>query len=250
MTLVNSVLLLGGLLASQSLAQNATAPVPVGGNITEVIANATEFSFPEMNLTTVTIEYHPPPIFVNGSHGSIAQAPVRERVSYFKLGDLAIVDGDVIFGTEAELLAHVVPEATAGNPVPVRRDINSPGHHVRMPPPARRALSLSRDDPRKWAGGAVKYYWESQATKDARQELFLKAAKVWTDRLPFLSFQDMGIKSTTTVGGPIILTLSDKSVSSSPLGMAQSADGNKMVLGRTSNVGIYVHEIGHSKSSH
>jgi hypothetical protein len=233
---LSALVLASSLFAGSTLAQNGTH----GGtpaNLTEVIANATQFSFPEQNLTTITIEYQPAwSINASGHHFQNVSLPVvRERLTYFKVGELAVIDGDIIFGTEADLLRYVVP---AGNG-PSRRQ---------APPLARRSVSFSRDDVRKWPGGVVQYYWESQATKDARKDLFLQAVKIWTDRLPFLEFVDVGIKAVTTLGGPIILALSDKSVSSSPLGRAEWVDGNKMVLGATSNVGIYVHEIGHSKS--
>jgi len=247
---LSTILLGGAFWALPSLAQNSTfvpiasattsisPPAQPTGSVTDRIANATLFAFPGQNISTVEIQYQPPPIQINGSANyTITFPPVRERVTYFTVGDLAIIDGDVIFGTEAELLAHVV------RPGPSKR-----GDVVDEAPLERRSLSLTRDDPRKWPGGVVQYQWESQTTKTARETSFLAAVKVWTDRLPFLKFEDKGINSVGTLNGPIVLKFSDKSVSSSPVGRSQSAGGNYMLLGSTGNIGVYVHEIGHSMS--
>jgi hypothetical protein len=226
------VLLFSGLLVSPSLAQNAT----YGGNLTETIGNATTFIFPQLNLTTLTIQYQPPPLSLNGSFlYNLTYPSVQERVSYFTIDGLAIIEGDIIFGTEADILAHAMPHTKRGE------------HQGKRSQVTRRALSIAKDDVRKWPGAVVEYYWESQATKTAREADFLAACKIWTDRLPWLKFVNKGIKATSTLNGPIVLKLSTKSVSSSPVGRAESASYNYMVLGSASTLGIYVHEIGHSE---
>jgi hypothetical protein len=116
----------------------------------------------------------------------------------------------------------------------------------------KRGLTFTRDDARKWPGGVVQYYWQDQASKTARERDFVAAVKIWTDRLPFLKFEYKGISATTTKNGPIILYSGSQNVSRSPIGRAATAGGNKMKLGNIGsppNLGIYVHETGHSKSS-
>jgi hypothetical protein len=246
MLVLLKVFSLAVLLLGPVLGQNNTGTGFDRSNST--IANATAFAFPGQNLTTITIEYQPPSDFVNNSGYSynISYPTVRRRVSYFVQQNLAIIDGDVIFGTESELLAHRVPDN--GNvTVITRRDKNSPALQ-------RRALSLSRESNQKWPNGRIEYYWESQTTKNARLNDWLEATKIWTDRLPFLSFVDMNqFKTLSTVNGPVVLKFDKGSVSSSPIGRATSAQGNVIVLGDIGtgpgkDIGVYVHEIGHSES--
>jgi hypothetical protein len=238
------LLTLGALFFASAIAQNQTAVAFDRSNAT--IANATAWAFPGQNLTTITIEYQPPTEIVNntGHPYNITYDPVRRRVSYFVMHGLAIIDGDVIFGSEAELLEHRVPDDDSGEVTKRAEDGTA------LQP---RALSLGRESSLKWPNGRVEYNWESQATKDARVENWLAACKVWTDRLPFLSFVDKGtFQASGTLNGPVVLRLDPGSVSSSPIGRAQSADGNNIILGDIgtgpgSQIGVYVHEIGHSE---
>lgn len=227
MSLAFSIIALLGIFVSPSLAQNGT--------------NATFFSLPgnSSRLTTVKISYTPRPLFINGTQQNynLTLPQVTRNVAYTVEEGLAIIDGDIIFGTEAELLAVVVDP-----------NISKRGHNPRRLP--KRGITFTRDDTRKWPGGVIQYYWQDQASKDSREKDFLAAVKIWTDRLPFLKFVNKGIKSTTTLNGPIILFADSKTVSRSPVGRSSSAGSNKMKLGAIGNppaIGVYVHEIGHSK---
>jgi hypothetical protein len=234
-------LLLGAVNVLPAIAQNHTIP-----NLNATIHNATLFSSPSHNISTILIEYAPSTVQINGSQQyTINFPPIRRRVTYYVYAGLAIIDGDIVFGTEAELLAHRVPE---GN-IPSKRGEEYAGHIQR------RSLSFLRDDVRKWPNGEIEYYWESDATRIIRETDFLDAIRVWTDRLPFLKFTYRGISPTTTQNGPIVLKLGTDSVSSSPVGRADTAGGNYMVLGNigsgaSRSLGVYIHEIGHSKLAH
>lgn len=263
-TLSSSGLLPLLLSGTAVLAQNYTYHPP---NTTATQDDLSFYNLPGApNLTTITIEYRPHPWIISGSHVYNVTFPLRQRrVAYFVLDGLAIVDGDVVWGTEAEILAAQV------QPGPAKRDgaaVAEAGLDSLQERGAlgamsgldgvavdggldRRSVSIPRGDSRKWPGGVVRYYWFDQATKDAREDNFLAAVKVWTDRLPFLSFVDEGISQTTTLNGPVVLTKSDGRVSSSPRGRALSAESNKIVLGSIGTtdpkIGVYVHELGHSK---
>lgn len=89
----------------------------------------------------------------------------KKTVAYFvtEHGN-AVIDGDIIFGTEAELLRAAV----------------NPSIH-------KRAFSLISSSPQKWPGGVVYYKWDV-GLPETHKNYFLAGAAEWTNRLPFLRF--------------------------------------------------------------
>jgi hypothetical protein len=63
---------------------------------------------PIHNVTTIEIQLSPGILAFNNTSNNFTIPPVTQRLSYFVQDGAAIVDGDVIFGTEDELLAWAV----------------------------------------------------------------------------------------------------------------------------------------------
>jgi hypothetical protein len=139
--------------------------VPSG---TPDVPSRNEFSGPpNVNRTTLEIWVQPRPIRFNGTLCNVIQTPSRQRVFYFvsEHGD-AIINGDQIYGTEAELPAAAVHDDDV---------------------PRKRSVSVSPVSSVKWPNGEILYKWDP-ALDNARKDIFLKATKVWTDRLPSIRF--------------------------------------------------------------
>lgn len=175
------------------------------------------------NFTTLDIAVFPRSPSINGSLCNITLSPEIRTVSYFVQDKWAIIDGDVIFGTEADILAAAVTSPAVGP-----RDLDAL---------ARRSISVFPQDPLKWPGGKILYKW-GPGLDQARKDVFLEAAKIWTDRLPFLKF----IESTDPMARTI--TGVNGSINSSPIGCC----GKELRLSADLSLRWYAHEIGHSKS--
>ncbi|KAF2188066.1 zincin, partial [Zopfia rhizophila CBS 207.26] len=174
------------------------------------------------NFTTLDIAVYPNPLLLNGTLYNITQNPEIRTVSYYLVDGWAIIDGDVIFGTEAEILA-----AAVSPPAVQKRDLDEF---------VKRSMSLKPMDSAKWPDGKIYYKWDSGLDK-GRKDDFLEAAQIWMDRLPFLQFiEDNGnpkSRKIVAVGG---------STSRSPVGCC----GGVMQLAARRSVGTVVHEIGHT----
>jgi len=179
------------------------------------------------NFTTLNIAIYPNPLNLNGSLCNATQAPEIRTVSYFMLDGWAITDGDIIFGTEADIQAASVsntPVITRGEDV---EDLT------------KRSMSIYPQSSAKWPGGNVYYKWAA-GLDTARKNDFLAAAKLWTDRLPFLHFiEDNAHPDARTIAAVA------GSTSSSLVGRV--AGGGTILIGASRTVGIVAHEIGHSK---
>ena len=150
-----------------------------------------------------------------GFCNATAPPATKKTVAYFVTDHgNAVIDGDIIFGTEAQLLAAAV---------------NSSIH--------KRAFSEISTSPKKWPGGVVYYKWDA-GLPDTHKNYFLAGATEWTNRLPFLKFQydptdSSGIARTVKVG----------SGNSSPIGCC----GGDIELCPDCNPRSARHEIGHSE---
>ncbi|KAH7141017.1 hypothetical protein EDB81DRAFT_858078 [Dactylonectria macrodidyma] len=179
--------------------------------------------YPAVNFTTLDIYVYPRPLVVNGSSCVTSQTPYIQRVSYYVYEGWAIVDGDVIFGREADILAVAVGE---NGTVPSRRDLQE------------RSLSIQPMSADKWANGEVLYDW-APGLSDAAKTKFLDGAKMWTDRLPFLKFT---LKSKATDPKVRVIREVPGGVSSSPVGCC----GMEILLGEWATASTAAHEIGHT----
>lgn len=190
------------------------------------------------NISTINIEISPGILAFNDSSNNFTIPPVTQRLSYYVDDDgLAIVDGDVIFGTEDELLAWAV----GGHQ---KRSLETESHAGGV---QKRSISIFPYSGNKWPGGVISYKWESQASKDLRIVDWTEAVKRWTDRLPFLKFVEATTPDATIV--PNIVTLRSFTGTggcSSPIGMSTSTVWNYIKLDDC-GAGTYAHEIGHSK---
>ncbi|PVI00150.1 zincin [Periconia macrospinosa] len=125
----------------------------------------------------------------------------------------AVVDGDIIFGTEAQLLAAAVRAS---------KD--------------KRAFSEISSSPKKWPGGIVYYKWDTNLPA-THKNYFLAGAAEWTNRLPFLQFKE----DPNNLSG-IARTVKAASGNRSPIGCC----GGDIELCPSCNPRSARHEIGHT----
>lgn len=203
------------------------------------ITNSTDPSIynPIRNVTTINIQISPGVLSLTNSSTNLTIAPVIQQVSYYVEEGVAVIDGDVIFGTEDEILAAAVP----GNPVIQR----SAGSDAKL---GKRSLSIfPYSSNSKWPGGIIYYKWESQASKNYRLADWTEGMKRWTDRLPFLQFIEASAPDPTFIAGVVtLISRTGTGSCTSPIGMSQSVGGNFIKLDNC-GPGGYAHEIGHSK---
>jgi len=225
-------------------AQNATFNPAAAGNGTIDISR-----FAQSNLTTVDLEY----TVYTGCGPSSNTTTVRQRVSYLVVqGGLALVDGDVIYGTRSQLLSRV---ARGNVSQPSRRDDLFAGAPVDL---EERALSPLGSDLSPWPWAEIPYTFSNvdipagltPAEIKERKDTFRLAVKTWKDRLPWLSMyeidnQDYNPKATTP---PTRLTIAlvDGCVSWSPVGRAVTQEASVLAISCPS-LWLYLHEIGHSE---
>jgi hypothetical protein len=197
-------------------------------------------TIPTIDGTTVEVLRTPPDGF--------GFAPVQQNITYFAYDGLAIIEGDVIMGTVANI---------QGASAVRRGDVN------------KRSFSIfPTDGTRKWPGAEVLYKYESQTAKELHEDTFKLAIKLWTDKLPWLKFTELPPNPTLqTGGGPITIETNrdtrNTGYSASPLGRSIDGSGNffkdnnRFILSdcgapaggkvRASCASHYAHEIGHSK---
>ncbi|EXK49881.1 hypothetical protein FOMG_02360 [Fusarium oxysporum f. sp. melonis 26406] len=180
------------------------------------------------NLTTINIEYQ----VWAGCGPPENLTTVRRRVAYVVVNGLAVIDGDVVYGTEGDILADRVADSLT-----------------------KRSLS-NRAPGGRWPNAIVPYSWSdedvspwlSDADKSSRMKLFEEAAKVWMDRLPWLHIIHITTPydpKATTPAGRITVQFVKGGTSSSPLGRAERQDWSYISLGEP-YLSTYVHEIGHT----
>jgi hypothetical protein len=214
-----SFVLFAGLSALFSICDAAV------GN-TSLVEDLTGFG---NNLTTIDIEYQ----VWNGCGPPENLTTVRRRVAYVAVNGLAVIDGDVVYGTEGDILADRVTDS-----------------------PTKRSLS-NRAPGGRWPNAIVPYSWSdedvspwlSDADKASRMKLFEEAAKIWMDRLPWLHIIRLTTpydRKATTPANRITVQFVEGGTSSSPLGRAERQDWSYISLGE-GYLSTYVHEIGHSK---
>ncbi|KAF2676408.1 zincin [Lentithecium fluviatile CBS 122367] len=127
----------------------------------------------DKDLTTLEIHVAPNPLLTNDTTcllGIECPEGTTQTVSYFtSVNDKAIIHGDVIFGSEADILAAAV---------------NNTDENV-----TKRAYSIwPWEFSRKWPLGMILYQYEDATTAAGRGPKFEAAIKRWTNMLPFLSF--------------------------------------------------------------
>jgi hypothetical protein len=174
-------------------------------------------------LTTVEIYVSSAPFFHNGTAQDAV--PEKRTVSYFVQDGLAIVDGDVIYGTETEIKAASVTTN-------------------------KRAVSIFPfQSAQKWPGGVIRYKYEDDSVENSVGPDFQKAIEKWKNKLPFLQFTKEPSNSATLT--PSVLTVFELpgELSYSYIGMAP------FPLIRLGQPGVgntekwYAHALGHSKST-
>ncbi len=165
------------------------------------------------NYTVIDIWVQPEQDRIDGVLCNSTRPPYKRTVAYtVTTHGNAVIDGDIIFGTEADLLNAAV-----------------------HPSLVKRAFSLTSTSAKKWPGGKVLYKYEP-GLDSGHINYFQEGVKVWTDRLPFLKFEYSNDPTARTVrasGG-----------NSSPVGCC----GGDIELCPTCNPRSARHEIGHSES--
>jgi hypothetical protein len=147
---------------------------------------------------------------IDGCNGT--SGPYRRTVAYTVTAHgNAVIDGDIIFGTEADILNAAV-----------------------HPSLRKRAFSLTSSSSLKWPGGTVLYNYEP-GLDAAHIDYFQEGVKQWTDRLPFLKF--------VYSNSPTARTVVASSGNRSPVGCC----GGQIELCPSCNPRSARHEIGHSK---
>lgn len=157
------------------------------------------------------------------------QETTSRRVSYFVYDGQAIIDSDVRFGTEEEILQAAVD--------PLTKRSASTKHSKR---------ALSQSTPNRWPGGRIEYRCESELTRASRHVDFEVAIKRWADTLPFLQFVEVSPPADVpwSPSGPRTIRAIEGTVSWSDIGGA----GGEIRLGDhgLDSIGVYTHEIGHT----
>ena len=168
---------------------------------------------------------------------------VRRRVSYAQVDGLAIIDGDIVYGTVDDLLEDVVEDDGNGD----------------LP---RRALNI-RSPIRRWPYASLPYKFESEQSipganydwltpeeAKTRKEMFEKAAKIWMEHLPCFEISNAGMSHFAPEAEPaygVYIRWTQSENYWSPVGRALSQEASIMGLG-TPSLADYLHAIGHCKS--
>ncbi|KAH7113930.1 hypothetical protein B0J13DRAFT_533708 [Dactylonectria estremocensis] len=181
------------------------------------------FVNPPRNLTTIEIYVQPNPMSFNGSDNAFAVQV--QQVSYFVKDGYAVIDGDVLFGTEADIEAAAVDAQSSKRAASVFKLANG----------------------NKWPKGEIKYRWETTPNNKVRSD-WEGAIKLWTDRLPFLKFEevDKGMPNNKMEVGVVNLRIqTGGNACFSPIGMSASAKDSVIIL---DDCGVLTtaHELGHT----
>ncbi|KAH8695837.1 hypothetical protein GQ44DRAFT_779706 [Phaeosphaeriaceae sp. PMI808] len=209
------VSLLSLLLIQLSYAQVTTTPpttvltTRTATSIPRPSGTATVVVAPVANYTVIDI-WVPGTRVIAGSCNTTLPAQ-RKTVAYRVHNGYAIIDGDVIFGTEADIIAAAV-----------------------HPSLRKRAYSFVPNAAGRWPGGEVLYNYEAGLSAQ-HQAFFQAGVKVWTDRLPFLKFTYSNSPTARTIRA-------STSENSSPIG----GFGGTMFLCPGCNSDAAAHEIGHT----
>lgn len=148
-----------------------------------------------------------------------------ENIAYFAYNGYAIIDGDVVFGKESDLLS-LRPRNIA-----VRRA---------LPSVDKRALSIYPfHDDEKWPGANILYRYANTASRSALKPQVDAAIARWKSEAPWLRFTHVGFG-----GNPKVLTvsLSTVPVCSAPNRYPPAAP---MFLHSNCNIDAVTHAFGH-----
>jgi len=144
----------------------------------------------QSNITTPTLFNASIPVttvYINDTKGLRA-------VSYFVSSGLALIDGDVVYGTTAEFFNVTVQ--TGLN----RRELLNEARKQR------RANSIFANSGHLWPGGVVKYKYDTPATEAKLQQRIKDAIARWTSVVPCLSFVQ---QPSSTVPSSDVVTVID-----------------------------------------
>ncbi|CAG8551812.1 6361_t:CDS:1 [Ambispora gerdemannii] len=144
-----------------------------------------------VNLTTVYISD------LQGRH---------RNVSYYTVGKLAIVDGDIVYGIEALLLSRRVTATILER------------HALH-----KRVHSIFHDSPKKWPGAKVVYYYQSLSVKRKVQAYVDEAKMRWKKKNPFLQFEERPV-CDEPVAGQLMITSIDCAGCYANLGWSSSSE--------------------------
>lgn len=192
-------------------------------------------------LTTVDIQYQ-----VHSAYGSSDNVTsVQRRVAYSVINGMATIDGDIVYGTEADIKRDIVSNSQR------RADLDSLDSELE-----KRAFSI-RSRNSRWPGGIIGYSFDTAgatfltpALIEDRKQRFRDATKRWSSRLKWLEFPELTDsydKGASTPATRVTITFVDADVSWWPVGMADTQKASVVLLGNEDD-SFYVHGIGHSKS--
>ena len=161
--------------------------------------------------------------------------PVRgivRDISYRVDNDgLAIYDGDIIFGTEQQLLAAAVSKEK-------RDDVS-----VENPVSPTMARSFSHDV--AFPNGVIPFYFNTDADSNAQLANVNQAQARWTKVAPYLKFKYLGVNPTTGFG--INITSTDTGCYTSDNALYKIFGPYNMSLNKTvCGVDQATHEFGHA----
>jgi Astacin (Peptidase family M12A) len=160
------------------------------------------------NNTETALFTLPPGVNVTTVH--ILDAHGERNISYYVANGYAIVDGDVAYGTVAELLSKVVPDSGNNGNITGRS----------FP----RAFSILQSGP-KWPGAIVKYKYDSASTQSKVSGFIDTAISRWQAMNPFLQFTQVSAPSPNAVAGVVTITAADCSgCYASVIGYSSSAN--------------------------
>jgi hypothetical protein len=152
------------------------------------------------------------------------------NVSYFVSSNgLAIIDGDVVYGTVQDLLQHTIENSTAGNAE------------------AKRAFSASN----VWPSPNITYKYDSDDTERRIAPIVIEAIRRWNVGAPYLTFSAVSPNSAHAVDGIVTINATDCDGCHASIGFASSGslfmnlqqDCNKTGLGCFADEAT--HEFGH-----
>jgi Astacin (Peptidase family M12A) len=152
---------------------------------------------------------------------SDAQYGVRNVDYYIINGGLAVIDGDVIYGTEAQLLSNVVNGATSNF--------------------TRRAFSV-KAAAGIWPNATITYKYDSADTASTVSGFFDTAVSRWKSKAPYLQFVRLDDGATESSD---VLTVKYTDGCSSYVGLDKSHN-QILTLGPGCGANEATHEIGHA----